>query len=77
MQPGPGVPEPAPGTPADLRLAERHRRHLGRARSNHALLHARFAHLWTVRDGRLASVYQVTDTAAWRDALDARVARPG
>jgi uncharacterized protein len=47
-------------------------RYVGRVRANHALLEARFAHFWTVRDGRIGGVFQVTDTGAWRDALEAR-----
>ena len=30
---------------------------------------AAFAHFWTIQDGRFASVYQVTDSAAWERAL--------
>ena len=30
---------------------------------------ARFAHFWRVRDGRITSVLQVTDSATWEHAL--------
>jgi ketosteroid isomerase-like protein len=45
-------------------------RYVGRVRGSEALVEARFAHFWTVSDGRLSSVFQVTDTGAWRDALE-------
>jgi 2-(1,2-epoxy-1,2-dihydrophenyl)acetyl-CoA isomerase len=42
----------------------------GTARSTGRDLDARFMHLWTARDGRLSHVLQVTDTAAFADALE-------
>lgn len=44
-------------------------RYVGRTRSTGAAVDAAFAHLWTARDGRLASVWQLTDTARWHAAL--------
>jgi 2-(1,2-epoxy-1,2-dihydrophenyl)acetyl-CoA isomerase len=44
-------------------------RYIGRARSTGGELDAAFTHLWAARDGRLTSVYQLTDTARWAAAL--------
>lgn len=40
----------------------------GAARRTGRALRARFAHVWRVRDGKIASVVQVTDSAAWEQA---------
>jgi 2-(1,2-epoxy-1,2-dihydrophenyl)acetyl-CoA isomerase len=44
-------------------------RYTGRAGSTDIPLDAVFAHLWTGREGRLAAVWQLTDSAAWWQAL--------
>jgi 2-(1,2-epoxy-1,2-dihydrophenyl)acetyl-CoA isomerase len=44
-------------------------RYAGRARESGAPLEAEFAHLWAAREGRLTSLWQLTDTAAWVEAL--------
>jgi 2-(1,2-epoxy-1,2-dihydrophenyl)acetyl-CoA isomerase len=44
-------------------------RYVGSARSTGALVDARFAHLWTARDERLAALWHLTDTAPWVAAL--------
>ncbi len=43
--------------------------YVGTAISTGKPVRAAVAHFWTVRDGRFTSVYQVTDSAAWADAL--------
>jgi ketosteroid isomerase-like protein len=43
--------------------------YVGRARSTGRDFEAAFAHIWGVRDGRLSSVHQFTDTALWAAAL--------
>jgi len=45
-------------------------RYVGRARASGAPIDAAFAHLWTVRDGRLSAVWQLTDSALFLKALD-------
>jgi ketosteroid isomerase-like protein len=47
-------------------------RYVGRARSTGVAFEAPFAHLWSGREGRLASVHQFTDTALWSAAGEAR-----
>src|SRR5437899_11684438 len=44
-------------------------RYVGSARSTGAPVEARFAHIWTARDGRLSAVWHLTDTAPWVAAL--------
>jgi 2-(1,2-epoxy-1,2-dihydrophenyl)acetyl-CoA isomerase len=44
-------------------------RYVGSARSTGAPVEARFAHLWTARDGRLSALWHLTDTAPWAAAL--------
>jgi len=44
-------------------------RYVGSARSTGAPVKARFAHVWTFRDGRLSAVWHLTDTAPWVAAL--------
>lgn len=46
-------------------------RYRGRARATGTTVDAAFTHLWTACDGRLAGVWQLTDTAAWQAALGA------
>lgn len=40
-------------------------RYRGTARGSGAEVDAAFTHIWTARDGRLAGVRQLTDTARW------------
>ena len=40
-------------------------RYSGTVRSTGAAVDARFAHLWTARDGRLTALWHLTDTARW------------
>lgn len=47
-------------------------RYVGTARATGAAVEARFVHLWTGRDGRLAALWHLTDTAAWVSALGGR-----
>ena len=47
-------------------------RYTGTARATGCAIEARFAHLWTARDGRLAALWHLTDTAAWVSALGGR-----
>jgi 2-(1,2-epoxy-1,2-dihydrophenyl)acetyl-CoA isomerase len=42
----------------------------GTARSTGRRLDTGFAHTWTVVDGKVTSLVQVTDAAAWRDAVE-------
>lgn len=42
----------------------------GTARSTGRPVHAWFVHLWTVSDGRISELRQVTDTAQWATALE-------
>lgn len=42
----------------------------GTARATGRPLSVGFAHTWTLVDGKIAELVQVTDAAAWRDALD-------
>ncbi len=44
--------------------------YVGTARSSGNAFEAAFAHLWGAREGLLASVRQLTDTAAWAAALE-------
>jgi len=44
-------------------------RYVGSARSTGVPITARFAHVWTARDGRLSALWQLTDTAPWVAAL--------
>jgi 2-(1,2-epoxy-1,2-dihydrophenyl)acetyl-CoA isomerase len=44
-------------------------RYVGTARSSGSAVDAAYAHLWTARDGSISSVWQLTDSALWRDAL--------
>lgn len=53
---------------ADGRLLVRGR-YRGRGRESGVPVDAEFAHLWTERDGRLAAIWQLTDSAAWIAAL--------
>jgi ketosteroid isomerase-like protein len=53
---------------ADGRLLVRGR-YRGSARATGAPLDAEFAHLWTARDGRIAALWQLTDSAAWVAAV--------
>ena len=41
----------------------------GTARATDAPLDARFAHVLTLREDRVAALEQITDTARWRDAV--------
>ena len=41
----------------------------GRARASGRLLDARFAHLLSFADGRIARLVQITDSARWHEAL--------
>jgi ketosteroid isomerase-like protein len=45
-------------------------RYVGSARSTGVPVEARFAHVWTARDGRLSALWQLTDTAQWVAALE-------
>ncbi len=45
-------------------------RYVGTAVATGKRVDARFAHFWKVRDGRIAGVVQVTDSAAWEHALE-------
>jgi ketosteroid isomerase-like protein len=45
-------------------------RYRGHARSTGRPVDAAFAHLWTVRDGRVVALRQLTDTALWAAALE-------
>lgn len=47
-----------------------HGYYVGHAVDSGQPLRAAFAHFWSVRDGRFASVYQVTDSATWARALE-------
>lgn len=42
-------------------------RYFGRARASGAPIDAEFAHLWTAGGGRLTRLWQLTDSARWRD----------
>jgi ketosteroid isomerase-like protein len=53
---------------ADNRLLVRGR-YRGKARSTGQPLDAAFDHLWTVQNGRVTSLQQLTDTALWINAL--------
>jgi ketosteroid isomerase-like protein len=44
-------------------------RYVGSARSTGREFEARLVHLWTAREGRLARLWHLTDTAAWAAAL--------
>jgi ketosteroid isomerase-like protein len=44
-------------------------RYTGSGRASGRALDAAFAHLWTIRDGRVAALRHFTDTARWREAL--------
>jgi ketosteroid isomerase-like protein len=41
----------------------------GTARSTGRTFEAWFAHVWTITDGRVAALQQITDTAQWNRAL--------
>lgn len=43
--------------------------YVGSGRASGSPLRAAFVHLWTVRGGRFVALEQITDSAAWRDAL--------
>ncbi len=43
----------------------------GTARKTGKPIAARFAHFWTVADGKIVSLHQTTDSAAWHEALKA------
>jgi 2-(1,2-epoxy-1,2-dihydrophenyl)acetyl-CoA isomerase len=45
-------------------------RYSGTARATGAAVDAPFAHLWTARDGRITSLWHVTDSARWAAALE-------
>jgi ketosteroid isomerase-like protein len=45
-------------------------RYIGSARSTGVPVAARFAHVWTARDGRLSALWQLTDTVQWVAALE-------
>lgn len=55
--------------PPDLLIGRGH--YVGHAVGSGRPLRAAFAHFWTVREGRFASVYQVTDSVAWTAAVSA------
>jgi uncharacterized protein len=46
-------------------------RYVGSARGTGRPLDAAFAHLLSIRDGRVASLEQITDTHRWHDAIAA------
>jgi 2-(1,2-epoxy-1,2-dihydrophenyl)acetyl-CoA isomerase len=45
-------------------------RYVGSARATGIAVEARFAHLWTARDGRLSALWHLTDTAPWVAAVE-------
>lgn len=47
-----------------------HGSYLGKALASGRPINARFAHFWRVKDGKVVSVHQTTDSAAWREALN-------
>ncbi|WP_037079463.1 nuclear transport factor 2 family protein [Pseudonocardia spinosispora] len=44
----------------------------GTARATGRPVNAPFAHLWSASEGTLRTLHQYTDTALWRDSLEAR-----
>ncbi len=46
-------------------------RYVGTARATGREFEANLVHLWTAREGRLAHLWHLTDTAAWAAALEA------
>lgn len=42
----------------------------GKSRATGRAVEAAFDHLWTVRDGKVVALRQLTDTAAWQSATD-------
>jgi 2-(1,2-epoxy-1,2-dihydrophenyl)acetyl-CoA isomerase len=43
--------------------------YVGAARRTRLPLHAAFAHILRIEDGRVTELVQITDTGRWRDAL--------
>ena len=49
-------------------------RYSGRYRVTNRTVNAQFAHVWTLRDGKLAAFEQYTDTAQFREVMGSPVA---